>query len=109
MMAGVMAMSARRELGDAMPILMIEPGDTMEGSRVRAGFELDKLVPGFLEGVIRGVYVEGIFAGGSEDESESSGGVQGGVLLELYLPHDFVTSGQYGPGETWSLDLGWEP
>ena len=30
-------------------------------------------------------------------------------LLELYLPHDLVTSGQYGPGETWSLDLGWEP
>jgi translocation and assembly module TamB len=109
MMAGVMAMSARRELGDAMPILMIEPGDTMEGSRVRAGFELDKLVPGFLEGVIRGVYVEGIFAGSGEEEGGSSGGVQSGVLLELYLPHDFVTSGQYGPGETWSVDLGWEP
>jgi hypothetical protein len=109
MMAGVMAMSARRELGDAMPILMLEPGDTAEGSRVRAGFELDKLVPGFLEGVIRGVYVEGIFAGSGEDESKSSSGVQSGVLIELYLPHDFVTSGQYGPGETWSIDLGWEP
>jgi hypothetical protein len=87
---------------------MIEPGDTAEASRVRAGFELDKLVPGFLEGVIRGVYVEGIFAGSSEDDQASSG-VQSGVLLELYLPHDLVTSGSYGPGETWSVDLGWEP
>jgi autotransporter translocation and assembly factor TamB len=115
MMAGVMAMSARRELGDAMPILMIEPGDDTSASRVRAGFELDKLVPGFLEGVIRGVYLEGIVAGSSDNEGgggeseSSSGGVQGGVLLELYLPHDLVTSGQYGPGETWSVDLGWEP
>jgi translocation and assembly module TamB len=109
MMAGVMAMSARRELGDAMPILMLEPGDTAESSRVRAGFELDKLVPGFLEGVIRGVYVEGIFAGSSGDENASSSGVQSGVLIELYLPHDLVTSGQYGPGDTWSVDLGWEP
>jgi hypothetical protein len=25
------------------------------------------------------------------------------VLLELYLPHDLVTSGQYGPGDTWSV------
>lgn len=109
MMAGVMAMSARRELGDAMPILMIEPADDMVASRIRAGFELDKLVPGFLEGMIRGVYVEGIFAGSNEDANASSRGVQGGVLLELYLPHSLVTSGQYGPGETWSIDLGWEP
>lgn len=109
MMAGVMAMSARRELGDAMPILMIEPAEDMRASRVRAGFELDKLVPGFLENVIRGVYVEGIFAGSGEDENASSGGVQGGVLLELYFPYDLVTAGQYGPGQTWSVDFGWEP
>ena len=40
MMAGVMAMSARRELGDAMPILLLEPGQDVQSSRVRAGFEL---------------------------------------------------------------------
>lgn len=108
MMAGVMAMSARRELGDAMPILMLEPEDDLGSTRVRAGFELDSLVPGFLENVIHGVYVEGIVAGGGGEQSTSSD-MEGGVLLELYLPNDFVTSGQYGPGETWSLDLGWEP
>ena len=107
-MAGVMAMSARRELGDAMPILMLEPAEDMRASRVRAGFELDKLVPAFLEPIIRGVYLEGIFAGGSEQNASSSG-VQGGVLLELYFPHDLVTAGQYGPGQTWSIDFGWEP
>ena len=52
------------------------------------------------------MYVEGIIASGNGQQQQDTGG---GVLLELYLPHDFVTSGQYGPGETWSLDLGWEP
>jgi hypothetical protein len=73
---------------------------------VRAGFELDSIVPGFLQGVIRGVYLEGMYAGASDDRTQDA---QGGVLLELYLPADLVTSGQYGPGNTWSLDLGWEP
>ena len=63
-------------------------------------------MPSFLAGVIRGVYVEGIFASGGGQQQQDTGG---GVLIELFLPHDFVTSGQYGPGETWSLDFGWEP
>jgi autotransporter translocation and assembly factor TamB len=110
MLAGVMAMSARRELGDAVPILMLEPQDDLSSTRVRAGFELDSLVPSFLEDVIRGVYVEGIYAGSGGDGSKSSSDVQGGVLLELYLPSDLVTSGEYNTaGSTWSIDLGWEP
>ena len=82
------------------------PSATKNRSRVRAGFELDNVVPDFLDDFIRGVYVEGIFAGANENENSQ---VQGGVLLELFLPNDFVTTGQYGPGETWSVDLGWEP
>ena len=84
----------------------MEPATAGSGSRVRAGFELDSLIPGFLKRFIRGVYVEGIIAGSDEQQQQDT---SGGVLLELYLPHDLVTSGQYGPGETWSLDLGWEP
>jgi hypothetical protein len=106
MMAGVMAMSARRELGDAMPILLLEPGQDVSSSRVRAGFELDKLVPSFLESVVRGAYVEGILAG---PEGSARNQVGTGVLLELYFPHDLLTSGQYGPGEVWSVDVAWEP
>lgn len=113
-LSGVMAVSARRELGELMPMLMVEPGDSESGARVRAGFELDSLVPGFLQGVIRGVYVEGIIAASKEEEEQGDGSknkqsTQGGVLIELYLPHDLVTSGQYGPGQTWSVDLGWQP
>jgi len=107
MMAGVMAMSTRRELGDAMPILLLEPGQDVSSSRVRAGFELDKLVPGFLESVVRGVYVEGILAGPEGGGARNQVGT--GVLLELYFPHDLLTSGQYGPGEVWSVDVAWEP
>jgi hypothetical protein len=104
--SGLLALSARSELGEMMPILLVEPGSESSASRVRAGFELDSLVPRFLAGVIRGVYVEGIFASGGGRQQQDTGG---GVLIELFLPHDFVTSGQYGPGETWSLDFGWEP
>ncbi|MEY4544097.1 MAG: hypothetical protein RL685_292 [Pseudomonadota bacterium] len=104
---GLFALSARRELGEMMPILLVEPATGGSGSRVRAGFELDSLVPGFLKRFIRGVYVEGIIASGDDQQQQQD--TAGGVLLELYLPHDLVTSGQYGPGETWSLDLGWEP
>jgi len=102
----MLALSARSELGAMVPILMVEPGSETSASRVRAGFELDSLVPAVLAGFIRGVYVEGIIASGSGQQQQDTGG---GVLIELYLPHDLVTSGQYGPGETWSIDLGWEP
>jgi autotransporter translocation and assembly factor TamB len=104
--SGLLALSARSEFGEMMPILLVEPGSETTASRVRAGFELDSLVPRVLAGIIRGVYVEGIIASGNGQQQQDTGG---GVLLELYLPHDLVTSGQYGPGETWSLDLGWQP
>ena len=106
-MASMMAVAARRELGAAAPILMVETGDELSDSRVRAGFELDSLIPDFMSDVVRGLYVEGIFAGSEDDEDK--GVVKSGVLLELYLPHDLVGAGQYGPGETWSVDLAWEP
>jgi autotransporter translocation and assembly factor TamB len=103
---GILGVSLRRELGGVMPVLVVEPATSTTSSRVRAGFELDSLVPDFLRGAIRGVYVEGMFSGGSEEQQQDA---EGGVLIEIYLPADLVTSGQYGPGQTWSLDLGWEP
>ncbi len=103
-MASLMAVAARKELGAAAPIIMIESGDEVRSAKLRAGFEIDSLIPKFMKGVVRGVYVEGI-VGGSEDGS----GTQGGVLLELYFPFGLVGSGQYGPGETWSIDASWEP
>lgn|GEM_PF-2721364 len=109
--AGLLATSARRELGAAAPIIMIEPGDKAGEGRVRAGFELDSLVPRFLRNVITGVYVEGILSresSGSKSTSSSSASVNYGVLLEFYYPRNFFSTAQYGPGSSWSLDLGWQ-
>ena len=103
MLGGLLAVTARRELGAAAPILMIDTGKD-GNARVRAGFELGELVPDFLESVVRGVYLEGM-VGGSDTQSR---GIDTGVLLELYFPYDLIGSGQYGPGNTWSLDLGWD-
>ncbi len=109
--AGLLATTARRELGAAAPIIMIEPGSESSSGRVRAGFEFDSLVPSFLKEVVTGVYFEGIVAkedsGGGESQ-QSDARTQAGVLLEFYFPRNFFTSGQYGPGPTWSMDVGWQ-
>jgi translocation and assembly module TamB len=106
--AGLLATSARRELGAAAPILMVEPGDNAGQGRVRAGFEFDSLVPTWLRGVITGVYFEGIVANEKQGKEQRDSNVKGGALLELYFPRNLFTSGQYGPGATWSLDFGWQ-
>jgi hypothetical protein len=107
--AGLLATTARRELGAAAPIIMIEPGAETGTGRVRAGFEFDSLVPDFLKDVVTGVYFEGIVSKESSGDAEQgSGRTEAGALLEFYFPRNFFTSGQYGPGPTWSLDLGWQ-
>jgi translocation and assembly module TamB len=109
--AGLLATSARRELGAAAPILMIEPGDQTGDGRIRAGFELDALVPKALRQLITGVYVEGIVereGSGNERNTGQQSSTQAGVLVELYFPHQLFSTGQWGPGTTWSLDGGWQ-
>jgi translocation and assembly module TamB len=109
--AGLLATSARRELGAAAPIIMIEPGEQTGDGRIRAGFELDSLVPQALRDLITGVYVEGIVEREGSGSSRSQGqeaSTQAGVLVELYFPHQLFSTGQWGPGTTWSLDWGWQ-
>ncbi len=109
--AGLLATSARRELGAAAPIIMIEPGDQTGAGRIRAGFELDALVPSALRNLITGVYVEGIVARESSTGQQNSGqenSTQAGVMLELYFPYQLFSTGQWGPGTTWSIDWGWQ-
>jgi translocation and assembly module TamB len=107
--AGLLATTARRELGAAAPIIMIEPGDQAGSGRVRAGFEFDSLVPNFLKDVITGVYFEGIVSKESaESAQQSDARTEAGVLLEFYFPKNFFTAGQDGPGPTWSMDVGWQ-
>jgi hypothetical protein len=64
-----------------------------------------------LRHLITGVYVEGIVqregaASGAGQSQQAT--TQAGVLVELYFPHQLFTTGQWGPGTTWSLDWGWQ-
>lgn len=103
--AGLLATSARRELGAAAPIIMIEPGAQTGEGRLRAGFELDSLIPDALASLITGVYLEGIV---TKEEAAGQQSTQAGVLVELYFPHQLFSTGQWGPGATWSIDWGWQ-
>lgn len=109
MTTGLLSLGARREFGDFIPMLSIDQ-DT-EDTRVRAGFEVDKLIPSFMRGFVHGAYVEGVVSTGNENArgDNTGGNAQTGVLLELMLPSDLVWAGKYGPGQTWSVDLDWRP
>jgi hypothetical protein len=107
MTTGLLSLGARREFGDFIPMLSIDQGT--DDTRIRAGFEADKLIPKFMRGFVRGAYVEGEVSTGESQGQNSTGNAQTGVLLELMLPKDLVWAGKYGPGQTWSLDLDWRP
>jgi len=98
----------RRRLGAIAPIVAVDPADSEGVGQVRAGFELDTLIPPFLEGIVTSIYVEGILATEKQAEQGGERDVQPGVLIELHFPHNLVTSGRYGPDATWTLDLGWQ-
>ena len=109
---GLLTLSARRNLGGLFPVIAIEAGDTLGETRVRAGVQATQLVPEFLRGVVRGAYVEGLVTTGEPGAGEQAGtgtGFGGGVLIELRFPYDLAAIGRYGPGQTWSLDVTWEP
>ena len=114
MTTGLLTLGARREFGDWVPMLAIEQG---ANTRVRIGVEADRFIPKFLEGFVRGAYVEGIVSTQSNANSRTQTGSRTagasaagtGVLLELMLPSNFVWAGQYGPGQAWSIDLDWRP
>jgi autotransporter translocation and assembly factor TamB len=109
LMAGVLTTSIRRKLGSMAPILSVDPADDDRGDQVRAGFELDALIPSFLRDIVTGVYVEGSVSSEKQGEASGQKDVQTGVLIELYFLHDLVSSGRYGPDTTWSFDVGWQP
>ncbi|HEU4579929.1 MAG TPA: translocation/assembly module TamB domain-containing protein [Polyangiaceae bacterium] len=107
--AGLITTSIRRRLGAMAPIVAVDPGGSQGVSQVRAGFELDTLIPDFLRDVVTGVYVEGILSSEKLDQQGTQRDVQPGVLIELHFPYNLVTSGRYGPDTTWTVDVGWQP
>ncbi|MEO0323655.1 MAG: translocation/assembly module TamB domain-containing protein [Myxococcota bacterium] len=108
--AGVLSSLARRRFGSYVPVLAIE-SDGASQAQVRAGFTLDRLIPSWLEPVLEGIYVEGVFGVAGEDE-ESEGGrasFSTSALIELLFPRRFVGTALVDQQANWSLDLSWEP
>lgn len=105
MLAGFLSSMTRRELGAFLPVFRIEAEDA-RSARVRAGFQADRLIPSWLEGVVRGIYVEG-FLGAEEQSGQTR--AAGGFLLEMLFPFDLVGSGRWEQGNNWSVDVTWEP
>jgi hypothetical protein len=118
--AGLLTLGARRQLGDVVPVLVIESGQSgLQGARVRAGWQLDTLLQKHfkpLRHIVRGAYIEGFAAGavsGTDPAQQSqlrqgNSGVVGG-LLELYFPYSIVGTTTFSPPDTWGVDVTWEP
>jgi translocation and assembly module TamB len=107
--AGLLTLTARKEFGDVLPIIVIESGDqAFQSARVRAGYQANDVIPDFLKNVVQGAYIEGIFAAGDAN-GEANASLLPGVLIELAFPYSLVTTGEYTPPNNWSLDITWEP
>ena len=104
--AGLLAVSARRKFGNWVPMLAIENNAQGAPSGARAGFDASRLIPKFMRGFARGMYVEGVVGTRSDTASR---GVGVGVRADVALPRDFMTSLGYGPGTVWSADVFWAP
>ncbi|MFW6197264.1 MAG: translocation/assembly module TamB domain-containing protein, partial [Myxococcota bacterium] len=108
---GVLTLSAREQLGDKFPMIVIESGT---GGRpvVRAGIDASEIIPKPLQSIVQSAYVEGFFtASREEDQARTSaqGGQDNGFLLELQFPRNIVGTGVFSPPDNWSVDFTWEP
>ncbi len=108
--AGILTLGLRQEFGNIIPVLAIE-SEGLSGTRIRAGFNADDLIPEFLDDVVTGMYIEGFLSAAADGTSGSSGagGVGGGVTVEFTLPEGFVVRGTYVPVDNGSLDILFEP
>jgi translocation and assembly module TamB len=107
--AGLLTLTARKEFGDVLPVIVIESGNqAFQSARVRAGFQANDIIPDFLDDVVQGAYIEGIFTAGSQN-SDQAASLLPGVLIELSFPYSLVTTGEYTPPNNWSVDITWEP
>jgi hypothetical protein len=112
---GALTLGARREFGSWVPVLAVERGGAGE-TRLRAGVQADRLIPSFLRRVVVDAYLEGSVSTAPDADqaqtsnaSETAPGPDAAVMLELRFPHDLVGTSQYGPAQTWSVDVTWEP
>jgi hypothetical protein len=73
------------------------------------GGSADAFIPDFMREVVLGAYIEGFLTTSGGTQSTGTGGVGGGVTLELQFPYDLVLSGTYVPPASAGADLVWEP
>lgn len=117
-LAGVLTLGLRRQLGEMFPIISIESGDTaFTSARVRVGFQVESFIRDnlpALSNVIQGAYFEGFAAVSSTDASNttvtsSQGNAPAGALLELRFPHSIVFTGTVRYPGSWGVDFTIEP
>ncbi len=111
--AGLLTLTLRQEFGDVLPVLAIE-SQGIGGTRIRAGFDVDELIPDFLDGIVTGLYLEGFVTAATEGTnaagtSSGGGGVGGGISVEATFPSDFLMRGTWVPIDNGGLELLWEP
>ena len=115
--AGILTLTARRELGDAVPMISVDPGNTPNSARLRVGYDADWAIPRFMRSIVTGAYVEGFVNTGNRQRGGSASGAaagssvsgRGGFMIELLFPKQFSGRTEVAPPRNWSLDVMWEP
>ena len=105
MTAGALSSLTRQRFGEYLPVFGIESGTS--GNRVRAAIPADRLIPDFLRSVVIGAHIEGYV--GEQNNGDSGRSFAAGVELELMFPHSLLLNTRYQQGNTWGLELRWEP
>jgi autotransporter translocation and assembly factor TamB len=110
-LSGFLSITLREAFGNYVPQFAVDASGSL-----RAGKDLEFLIPKPLRSVVLGVYFEGQLAQ-QQDGSSGSGGTQSQtaasstsqLLLELQFPYDLFFEGLWAPPDRWRLDLLWEP
>ncbi|MFK8001670.1 MAG: translocation/assembly module TamB domain-containing protein [Polyangiales bacterium] len=103
--AGALSSLTRRTFGEFLPVFGIESGTA--GNRIRAAIPADRLIPDFLSDVVIGAHIEGYV--GEQNNGDAGRSFAAGVELELLFPHSLLLNTRYQQGNTWGLELRWEP
>jgi hypothetical protein len=104
------------KVGGVTPRVGVESSGHGYDTRFKAGVGSESLVPKFMRKLVRRVYVQGAVSTGTgegtevaqQQEEEDSFARSLDFLIELYFPHNIVTSGNFAR-DRWGVDVIWEP
>jgi hypothetical protein len=112
---GLLTLTARSELLQWVPIILVRPGANLAEGQVRGGFPLDWFVPSEFLGLATGAHVGPHPSAERAEEvgprQESLGGPEAstGSRLELSLPRGLHSITSFEPPAGWSQELLWQP